>query len=89
MTASAAQVANDMRAQARFYYGRDANLHTICADAARMIEDLLAKKPVDGRRWGGLHRRLLNFEGTRGYPIAAHITRARLTCEALRRGEAV
>lgn len=83
-----AQVLNDMRAQARFYERRDKYLHAICSDAANMLADMIERKPIDGRRWGGLHGRLLKFEGSRGYPIACNITRVRLTMEALRRGDA-
>ena len=85
--ATPAQVMNDMVAQARFYERRDKRLHDLCVATARMIADLMAGTPVDGRRWGKLHCRLLANEGSRGYPIAANITRARLACEALRRGE--
>lgn len=81
------QVLNDMKAQAGFYYRRDKYLHFICSDAARVLADLLEKKPIDGPRWGDLHARLLKFEGSRGYPIASNISRARLTMEALRWGE--
>lgn len=91
MTATAAatpaQVLTDMRGYARFYEKRDKYLCSICEDAAEMLADMLAGKRIDGRRWGPLHRRLLEFEGSRGYPIQFNITRARLTMEALRRSE--
>ena len=88
MTATPAQVLNDMRAQARFYERRDKHLHAICSDAASVIGDLLEGKLVDGRRWGGLHGRLLRVEmSRRSQPIGWNIPRARLTLEALRRGE--
>lgn len=88
--ATPAEVANDMSAQARFWHGRDGHMpiSKTCADAARMIRAHLAGEPVDGRTWGGLHRRLLNLEDTsftRRYNIADNLLRARLTLEKLRR----
>ena len=89
MSATPAQVLNDMRAQARFFDRRDKYLAGLFEDAASVLSDLLEKKPVDGRRWGGLHGRLLRAEvQRRSDPVASNITRARLTMEALRRGEA-
>ena len=64
MTASPAQIANDLEAQARFFAKRDDRVERACRDAARMIRQLLAGEPVDGRTWGGLHTRLMEL--TRG-----------------------
>jgi hypothetical protein len=86
-SATPAQVLTDMRGYARFYEKRDKYLCGVCEDAAQMLADMLAGQKIDGRRWGPLHRRLLEFEGSRGYPIQMNIARARLTMEALRRGE--
>lgn len=61
MTATPAQVANDLEAQATFWRKRDDDIAKACLDAAHMIRLLLARRPVDGRSWTGLHRRLLNL----------------------------
>ena len=69
MTASPAQIANDLEAQARFFAKRDDYVARACQDAARMIRQNLAGQPVDGRTWGGLHQRLLTLTTRRGlYP---------------------
>jgi len=85
-----APVANDMDAHATYWAKRDRAVERACLDAARAIRFLLAGQRLDGRFWGGLHRRLLNLEraggrrNVRGYP---DLCRARLTIEALKRGE--
>jgi hypothetical protein len=61
MTATPAQVANDLTAQAVYFARRDAHVERACRDAARMIRRHLLGEPVDGRSWGGLHRRLLDL----------------------------
>lgn len=61
--ATPAQVANDMAAQAAYWTGRDREVARTCLDAARVIRELLATKPVDGRTLHGLNRRLLTLEG--------------------------
>ena len=58
--ATPAQVANDMAAYADFWLKRDKNLHADCRDAARLIRAFLNGQPVDGRTYGGVHRRLSN-----------------------------
>lgn len=84
--ASPAEIANDMDAHARFWAGRDRDAERACRDAARAIRVLLAGKRLDGRFWGGLHRRLLRLERhdvdwhVKGYP---DFTRARLCIERL------
>ena len=54
MTATPAQVANDLEAQATFWRKRDDDIAKACLDAAHMIRLLLARRPVDGRSWTGL-----------------------------------
>lgn len=88
--ATPAEVANDMAAQARYWHGRDRDIERACADAALLIRAHLAGEPVDGRTWGGLHRRLLALEDSsfaRRYNIADNLLRARLTLEKLRRSD--
>lgn len=84
--ATPAQVANDMAAHAVYWDKRDRVLERLCRDAACVIRVMLAGKSVDGRTYGGLHRRLLararDESGIQGYP---DFTRARLTIEQLRR----
>lgn len=60
MTASPAEVANDLEAQAAFLRKRDDDAARLCRDSARLIRELLAGQTVDGRTWGGVHRRLLD-----------------------------
>ena len=62
MTATPAQVANDLEAQANYWLGRDKEVSRTCYNAARVIRQRLGGERVDGRTWGGLHRRLLNLE---------------------------
>lgn len=63
--ATPAQVANDMDAHAAYWAKRghrtDRHIERACRDAARVIRAHLDGEPVDGRTWGGLHRRLLNL----------------------------
>ena len=88
--ATPAQIANDMAAQAAYWHGRDRRLGVAvaCSDAAQQIRAHLAGERVDGRTWGGLHRRLLNLENhtfCRSHHIDQNLTRARLALEELRR----
>jgi len=81
-----------MAARADYWRDRDGDLHRACFDAARMIRSLLEGEHVDGRKWGGLHVRLLRLEGgcsawNNHTGIREALVRARLTLEALRRGE--
>lgn len=86
--ASPAQIANDMSAHAEFWAKRDRDIERACRDAARVIRALLTGEHVDGRTYGGLHRRLLDRERlqpdwhVKGYP---DFVRARLCMERLRR----
>lgn len=66
MSATPAQIANDLEAQARFFAKRDDRVARACRDAARMIRRLLVNEQVDGRTWGGLHTRLLDLTTTKG-----------------------
>ena len=90
MTASPAQVANDLAAQARFWDGRDRHVENVCRDAADAIRKMLAGEQLDGRTWHGLHRRLLDqearFRSSASTTIWRSLTRGRLTLEALRNG---
>lgn len=61
LTASPAQVANDLAAQADFYARRDNRIADACRDCARIIRALLAKELVDGRTYSGLYGRLLDL----------------------------
>lgn len=66
MTATPAQIANDLEAQASYFAKRDDRVARACRDAARMIRQLLAGEPVDGRTWGGLHTRLMDLTSRTG-----------------------
>lgn len=58
--ATPAEVANDMAAHARYWQKRDAAIFRVCEDASRLIRMYLDGQKVDGRTYGGLHRRLLD-----------------------------
>lgn len=60
MTAPPAEVANDLEAQAAFFRKRDEDVSRLCRDSARLIREMLAGTRIDGRSWGGVHRRLLD-----------------------------
>jgi hypothetical protein len=60
MSASPSEVANDLDAQAVYIRKRDADLFHLCRDSARLIRQMLAGEKIDGRTWGGVHRRLCN-----------------------------
>lgn len=66
MTATPAQIANDLTAQAAYFAKRDDRVARACTDAARMIRQHLAGDPVDGRTWGGLHARLMDLTSRTG-----------------------
>ncbi|MBY6117386.1 hypothetical protein KUW09_24545 [Mameliella alba] len=72
--ASPAEIANDMEAHAAYWARRDRDIERACRDAARTIRSFLAGDNVDGRTYGGLHRRLLNLGSgspdriVKGYP---------------------
>lgn len=89
MSATPAQVANDLAAQAKYWDRRDDHVSRACHQCARLIRAMLAGDPVDGRTYGGLHGRLLELEITWRWrndtTIWNSLTRGRLTLEALRR----
>ena len=88
MSATPAQVANDLAAQAKYWDGRDNHVSRACHQCARLIRAMLAGDPVDGRTYGGLHRRLLALEISwcgRNETIWNSLRRGRLTLEALLR----
>ncbi len=59
--ASPAEVANDMTAHAKYWQKRDNRIFAACHDSARLIRMHSDGKEIDGRTWGGLHRRLLDL----------------------------
>ena len=61
MTATPAQVANDLAAQGTYFQRRDDDVSRACRDAARMIRALLAGETVDGRTYAGLQTRLIRL----------------------------
>lgn len=63
MSATPAQVANDMAFRAPFWRGRDAAIERMCADAARVIRAYLAGTPPDGRLVTGLLTRIFGVGG--------------------------
>ena len=63
--ASCAEIANDMAAHAEYWQRRDTNVGRVCIDAAALIRLMLDDEQVDGHRYHGVWRRLLDQE--RGY----------------------
>jgi hypothetical protein len=61
MTATPAEVANDLAANAAFFQKRDEPTAQACRDCARMIRAVLAGETVDGHSYGLLHGRLLEL----------------------------
>jgi hypothetical protein len=86
LMASPAQIANDMAAHAAWWAKRDADLARLCRDSARVIRMLISGEKLDGRTYGGLHRRLLDRRRDgpdlhlKGYP---DFDRARICLECL------
>jgi len=62
MSASPAQVANDLDAQAAFFAKREADLTQACRDCARAIRTMLNDGKIDGRTYGGVYQRMLNMD---------------------------
>lgn len=90
MTATPAQVANDLDAQAKYWRGRDRDIEGVCRDGAWLIRQMIARAPIDGRTRNGLYKRLINMTGSamqnRQPQIFTSLTRARLTIDELERG---
>ena len=59
--ATPAEIANDMAAHATYWQKRDRKTFEACKDASRVIRMFLSGQHVDGRTYGGLHRRLLDL----------------------------
>lgn len=62
MSATPAQVANDLEAQAAYFGRRDEPTATACRDCAQVIRALVTGQQVDAQTFGGLHRRMLDQE---------------------------
>ena len=79
MTATPAQVANDLDAQAAFFDRRESGLAAACRDCARAIRAMLNDCKIDGRTYTGVHTRMMNMQTRyRGRPdtqIAKSISR--------------
>jgi hypothetical protein len=86
MTATPAEVANDLEAQAAFFVKRDDDVSRLCREAARLIRQMLAGEQIDGRTWGGVHRRLCDRIIGRdvGTQIGKSLSRGLDTLTALR-----
>jgi hypothetical protein len=62
MTATPAQVANDLAAQGRWWDKRDRDVAHACEDGARLIRRLMAGEHVDGRTFYGIKGRMERLE---------------------------
>lgn len=58
MTATPAQVANDLMIQAQYFAKSDAQVSQACRDCARLIRAFLAGEKVDGRTYCGVETRM-------------------------------
>lgn len=76
MTASPAQVANDLAAQAAYFRGRDGEVEATCRDAARLIRHFLNSEPIDGRTLRGVLTRLQNLAGSKRWLSGSQITKS-------------
>lgn len=89
MSATPAEVANDLEAQGRYFHRRDDDVSRLCEDTARLIRALLAGQRVDGRTHAGLCARLANRSPR--YPadsqIGKSLDRAQRMLLALRSGD--
>lgn len=88
MTATPAQIANDLAAQAQFWQRRDDHAARACRDCSRLIRAMIAGEAVDGRTYHGLYGRLMNLETTwrsRDDRLWNSLARGRLTLETLKR----
>ena len=87
MTATPAQVANDLSFQAQYFAKRDGDVASACRDCARLIRAFVAGERVDGRTYGGVYQRMLNMDFRhRRMPdtqIAKSINRGMLTLQKL------
>lgn len=87
MTATPAQVANDLDAQAAFFDRRESDLAADCRDCACAIRAMLNDCKIDGRTYNGVDQRMMNMEARyRGRPdtqIAKSISRGRSTLQQL------
>lgn len=88
MSASPAQIANDMTAQAKYWCGRDMDIELACDAAGRVIRAFLeGKKPHGNAIRGALGRidRLLQpSRGLAGQQIWTSLTRAQAAIWQLR-----
>lgn len=85
MTATPAQVANDLAAQTRYYDRRDDDLARACRDCARLIRAFIAGEKVDGRTYTGVHTRMLTMNGryVGDTPISKSVNRGLTTLQTL------
>lgn len=85
MTATPAQVANDLALQAQYFAKRDAEVSATCHDCARVIRAFLAGEKVDGRTYGGVHVRMLKMDKryTGETQISKSVNRGLMTLQLL------
>ena len=63
MTATPAQVANDLALQAAYLAKRDHDIAQLCRDSARVIRAMIGGQAVDGRTLRGVMTRLQGYNG--------------------------
>lgn len=61
MTATPAQVANDLALQADYFAKRDRYIAQLCRDSARLIRAMTGGQAVDGRTLHGVKTRLQGY----------------------------
>jgi len=85
MTATPAQVANDLALQAQYFAKRDGDVASACRDCARLIRAFIAGERVDGRTYSGVHTRMMNMDRryTGETQIAKSVSRGLSTLQLL------
>jgi hypothetical protein len=87
MSATPAQVANDLDAQANYFGRRDEAIATACRDCARIIRAFIAAEQVAAQAYGDLRRHMLDleikFRNQTHSQIGKSICRGRQTLETM------
>ena len=76
MTATPAQVANDLAVQAAYLAKRDDEIARLCRDSARLIRAMIAGQLVDGRTLRGVMTRLQGYNSLRRVSLPSQIDKS-------------
>ena len=90
MTATPAQVANDLAVQADYFARRDDDIARLCRDSLRLIRAMIAGQAVDERTYARVIWRLQGYSSRPRAAVPSQIDksldRALVTLKALRGG---